>query len=189
MPFVLLLGGVRSGKSALALEIAARAGDAVTVVATAEARDEEMERRIARHRADRPTGWTTIEEPFALGEAVRLASPPHFLIVDCLTLWVSNLLARGDDDETIASAGREAAAALAARPSGAVVVSNEVGLGIVPANPVARRFRDALGAVNAAFAARADRAAFLVAGRVCELGPAAEFMEGIQWRASPASST
>jgi len=87
------------------------------------------------------------------------------------------------------SAGREAAAALAARPSGAVVVSNEVGLGIVPANPVARRFRDALGAVNAAFAARADRAAFLVAGRVCELGPAAEFMEGIQWRASPASST
>jgi adenosylcobinamide kinase/adenosylcobinamide-phosphate guanylyltransferase len=189
MPFVLLLGGARSGKSALALEIAARAGEAVTVVATAEARDEEMERRIARHRADRPAGWTTIEEPFALGQAVRLVSPPHFLIVDCLTLWVSNLLARGDDDEAIAGAGREVAAALASRPSGAVVVSNEVGLGIVPANPAARRFRDALGVVNAAFAARADRAAFMVAGRVCELGPAAEFMEGIQWRASPASST
>lgn len=189
MPFVLLLGGARSGKSALALEIAARAGDAVTVVATAEAGDEEMERRIARHRADRPAVWTTIEEPLSLGEAVRFASPADFLVVDCLTLWVSNLLARGYDDEAIASASRQVAVALAARPAGAVVVSNEVGLGIVPANPLARRFRDTLGAVNAAFAARADRAAFMVAGRVHELGPAAEFMEGIQWQESPASST
>ena len=189
MPFVLLLGGARSGKSALAVEIAARAGGAVTLVATAEAGDEEMERRIARHRADRPASWTTIEEPVALGDAVRLASPGDFLVVDCLTLWVSNLLARGDDDEAIGFAGAGVAAALAARPAGAVVVSNEVGLGIVPANPLARRFRDTLGAVNKAFAARAERAALMVAGRVWELGTAAEFMEGIPWPASPASST
>jgi adenosylcobyric acid synthase len=81
------------------------------------------------------------------------------------------------------------AAALAARPQGAVVVSNEVGLGIVPANPLARRYRDALGAVNAVFVALADRSALLVAGRVSELGSSAEFMEGIKWQASPASST
>ena len=189
MPFVLLLGGARSGKSALALQIAARASSAVTLIATAEAGDEEMERRIARHRADRPAGWTTIEEPLALGEAVRLASPADFLIVDCLTLWVSNLLGHGHDDEAIAAAGRQVAAALAARPQGAVVVSNEVGLGIVPANPLARRFRDGLGAVNAAFATLAGRSALLVAGRVSELGSSAEFMEGIKWQASPASST
>jgi adenosylcobinamide kinase / adenosylcobinamide-phosphate guanylyltransferase len=187
MPFVLLLGGARSGKSALAAEIAERASGAVTVVATAEAGDEEMERRIARHRADRPAGWTTIEEPIALGEPVRLASPADFLVVDCLTLWVSNLLAHGYDDEAIAGAGRQVAAALAVRPRGAVVVSNEVGLGIVPANPLARRFRDTLGAVNVAFAALADRSALLVAGRVSELGSGAEFMEGIQWQASPTS--
>lgn len=188
MPFVLLLGGARSGKSALALEIAMRAGGAVTVVATAEAADEEMKHRIARHRADRPAGWTTIEEPLALGEAVRLVTA-DFLLVDCLTLWVSNLLSRGDSDEAIAGAGRHVAAKLAARPPGAVVVTNEVGLGIVPANPLARRFRDTLGAVNAAFAARAERAALLAAGRVSELGSAAKFVEGIDWQASPTSST
>jgi adenosyl cobinamide kinase/adenosyl cobinamide phosphate guanylyltransferase len=183
MPFVLLLGGARSGKSALAVEIAVRSGAGVTYVATAEARDEEMAARIARHRAERPAAWTTVEEPLALLEAVRSAPAGDQLVVDCLTLWVSNLVVRGVSGADVVAAAGEVAEALAGRAAGAVVVSNEVGLGIVPANHLARDFRDTLGSVNAVLAARAERAAFIVAGRVHELRPAAEFMKGITWAA------
>ena len=176
MGYVLLLGGARSGKSALAVRIAARWGGPVTFVATGEAGDDEMRDRIERHRAERPAAWRTVEEPVALLDAVNAAPPGDLLVVDCLTLWVSNLLLRG----SIAGAD-EVAAALAGRSGPGVVVSNEVGMGIVPDHPLGRAYRDALGSANVAFAARAERAALLVAGRLLELGPAAGFMEGIEW--------
>jgi adenosylcobinamide kinase / adenosylcobinamide-phosphate guanylyltransferase len=174
--YLLLLGGARSGKSALAVEIAVRWGGPVTFVATGEARDDEMRDRIARHRAERPAGWHTIEEPVALDEAIRAAPAGDLLVVDCLTLWVANVLLRGGVADAV-----QVAASLAGRPGPGVVVSNEVGMGIVPDHPLGRAYRDALGSVNAAFAARADRAALLVAGRLLELTPAAGFLEGIEW--------
>jgi adenosylcobinamide kinase / adenosylcobinamide-phosphate guanylyltransferase len=176
--YVLLLGGARSGKSALAVEIAGRWGGPVTFVATAEAGDEEMAARIARHRAERPAAWRTVEEPLRLLDAIEEAPAGDLLVVDCLTLWVSNLLPRD-----AGAPAAEVAAALAARPGPAVVVSNEVGMGIVPDHPLGRAFRDALGAVNTTFAERAERAALLVAGRLLELAPAARFLEDIEWPA------
>jgi adenosylcobinamide kinase / adenosylcobinamide-phosphate guanylyltransferase len=179
MAYLLLLGGARSGKSVLAVDIARRWGGPVTFVATAEAGDEEMAARIARHRAQRPAGWRTVEEPVALLDAAGAAPPGDLLVVDCLTLWVSNLLMRTAPD--IVTAAAEVAAALAGRDAPAVVVSNEVGLGIVPDNPLGRAFRDTLGSVNAAFAERAGRAALLVAGRLLELTPPAGILEGTEW--------
>jgi adenosyl cobinamide kinase/adenosyl cobinamide phosphate guanylyltransferase len=184
MPLILLLGGARSGKSALAQEIAVRSGARVTLLATAEDADQEMAERIARHRARRPPAWTTIEEPVALLQAVGAAPEGDLLVVDCLTLWVSNLMGREEEDRAIVAAATDLAGALAKRRSGAVVVSNEVGLGIVPANALARRFRDTLGSVNSAFAALADRTALMVAGRLHELTPASDFVEGL-WQPSP----
>jgi adenosyl cobinamide kinase/adenosyl cobinamide phosphate guanylyltransferase len=189
MPFVLLLGGARSGKSALAVRIAAASGDRVTFVATAQAGDEEMAERIGRHRAGRPGGWTTVEEPLALLDAVLSAPADDFLVVDCLTLWVSGLVERGEGEGAVLAAAGEVARALARRAPGAVVVSNEVGLGIVPANRTARVFRDTLGSVNTALASLADRTALMVAGRLHQLDSAADFMEGVRWLARPPSST
>jgi adenosylcobinamide kinase / adenosylcobinamide-phosphate guanylyltransferase len=179
MPLILLLGGARSGKSALAQEIAVRSGAPVTLLATAEDADQEMAERIAHHRAGRPATWTTIEEPVALLQAVGAAPDGDLLVVDCLTLWVSNLMGREEEDRAIIAAAADLASALAKRRPGAVVVSNEVGLGIVPANALARRFRDTLGSVNAAFAVLADRTALMVAGRLHELTPPSDFVEGL----------
>jgi adenosyl cobinamide kinase/adenosyl cobinamide phosphate guanylyltransferase len=187
MPFVLLLGGARSGKSALAVRIAAASCAPVTFIATAG--DGEMAARIARHRAGRPAAWTTVEEPAAVLDAVLSSPAGDFLVVDCLTLWVSTLAARGWGEEAVLAAAGDVARALARRAPGAVVVSNEVGLGIVPANRLARGFRDTLGSVNTAFAALADRTALMVAGRLHQLESAADFMEGIRWPAPRPSST
>jgi adenosyl cobinamide kinase/adenosyl cobinamide phosphate guanylyltransferase len=163
-----LLGGARAGKSALALELARDRGGPVVYVATAEAGDDEMSARIARHRVERPDEWRTVEEPVALRSALASAEPEACVVVDCLTLWVANLLARGD--EVLPEA--EAVAELAAGRSGpTIVVSNEVGLGIVPTSPVAREYRDLLGAVNAAFVRRAADAAFVVSGCAIPLQP------------------
>ena len=127
-----------------------------------------MAARIAQHRTERPEAWRTVEEPIALRSALASVEPDACVVVDCLTLWVANLLARGDDVLPEA----EAVAELAAERRGpTIVVSNEVGLGIVPASPVAREYRDLLGAVNAAFVRRADDAAFVVAGRAIPLQP------------------
>jgi adenosyl cobinamide kinase/adenosyl cobinamide phosphate guanylyltransferase len=178
MGYLLLLGGARSGKSSLAVEIGQRWGGPVTFLATAEAWDDEMTARIARHRAERPAGWRTVEEPLQLLDAVQAVPSGDLLVVDCLTLWVSNLLLKG-----VGAPAAEVAGALACRAAPAVVVSNEVGMGIVPVHPLGRVFRDALGAVNTTFAERADRAALLVAGRVLELTPAARFLEEIEWPA------
>ncbi len=168
MSLTVLLGGARAGKSALALELARDQAAPVVYVATAEAGDEEMTLRIAQHRTERPETWRTVEEPIALRSAVAAVEPDACVVVDCLTLWVANLLARGDDVLPEAEAVAELAAA---RHGPTIVVSNEVGLGIVPASPVAREYRDLLGAVNAAFVRRANDAAFVVAGRAIPLQP------------------
>jgi adenosyl cobinamide kinase/adenosyl cobinamide phosphate guanylyltransferase len=158
MPLTFLLGGARSGKSALALRLAAR-HDEVVFVATGEARDDEMAERIARHRAERPAHWRTVEEPLRLRAAIEAVPPGACLVVDCLSLWVANLLEAG------APVDGEAARAAAARPGPTITVSNEVGLGLVPTTPLGREYRDVLGRANAAWAAAAERAFLVVAGR------------------------
>lgn len=172
MGLVLLLGGARSGKSALAVELARPSTRPVVFVATAEARDEEMAERIRRHRAGRPEDWALVEEPVALRGAVEQAGPEDFLIVDCLSLWVANMLERGADEEAVLAEAAEAALVAGRRPGPTVAVSNEVGLGIVPATPLGRLYRDVLGRVNASWAAEAQQAAFVVAGRLLPLQPA-----------------
>jgi adenosylcobinamide kinase / adenosylcobinamide-phosphate guanylyltransferase len=167
MGYVLVLGGARSGKSDLAHRLGLESGRHVTFVATATAGDDEMARRIAHHRSLRPEGWTTVEAPLEVVAAIDAVPAGEFVIVDCLTLWVSNLLADGRPPNDIRSVAEDAAREMA-RCDG-VVVSNEVGLGIVPANEVARTFRDVLGAVNAAFARCSERSVLMVAGRALEL--------------------
>jgi adenosyl cobinamide kinase/adenosyl cobinamide phosphate guanylyltransferase len=170
MPFVLILGGARSGKSAMAERLAVESGGAVIFIATGEARDAEMEARIRRHREERPASWQTLEAPIDVLAAITSTSRGDFLVLDCLTLWVSNLLETGMDSGDINVVAAAVAKELSRRRG--VVVSNEVGLGIVPANELARAFRDALGSVNATFARAAERALLMVAGRALELGGA-----------------
>jgi adenosylcobinamide kinase/adenosylcobinamide-phosphate guanylyltransferase len=172
----LLLGGVRSGKSARALALAEprlTAGGRALFVATAQAFDDEMARRIAAHRAERSGTWHTLESPLDLpADLVRtLVAEPRYAVVliDCLTLWVSNvLLSLGDDDDAEAIVGDRTRALLSARTVKPdvpwVVVSNEVGLGVVPPTPLGRRYRDALGRANQLVAAAADDVTLMVAG-------------------------
>jgi adenosyl cobinamide kinase/adenosyl cobinamide phosphate guanylyltransferase len=169
MPMVLLLGGARSGKSRLAARLAAASGRRVVVVATGEARDEEMAERIRRHREERPPGWETIEEAVDLEGALTRAQEDAYVLVDCLTLWVSNLMEHSLTATEIEERARKAATIAAARAGGGVVVSNEVGSGIVPIEASARTYRDSLGAVNAAWSEAADRSLLVVAGRVLAL--------------------
>jgi adenosylcobinamide kinase/adenosylcobinamide-phosphate guanylyltransferase len=159
---VLVLGGARSGKSRHAQALA-EAGDGRRVfIATAQAWDDEMRDRIARHRADRDGSWTTVEAPAALPEAIRAhGDQDAVLLVDCLTLWLSNLLLADADLDAAGDALVEAVHATAAR---VVLVSNEVGFGIVPDNALARRFRDAAGRLNQRMAAICDATDLVVAG-------------------------
>jgi adenosylcobinamide kinase/adenosylcobinamide-phosphate guanylyltransferase len=169
-----LLGGARSGKTALAVRMAGSWSGAVVFVATAEARDREMAARIERHRRERPARWTTLEVPMELAWALSGVPEDAFLVVDCLTLWVANLLEAGWTEEAVERAAGEAAALAAARTSPTVVVSNEVGMGIVPETSLGRTYRDLLGRVNTAFSQAAASAYLVVAGRVLDLGnPAA----------------
>ena len=172
MALVVLLGGARSGKSRLAVELATGAGAPVTFVATAEGRDAEMRERIRVHRAERPKDWLTVEEPYALAEALAGADPHHMVVVDCLALWLANALERESDPETIVGAATTAAQIAARRPSHTVVVTNEVGLGIVPATPAGREYRDLLGTVNRLWVERCEEAFLVVAGRALPLSNA-----------------
>jgi adenosylcobinamide kinase/adenosylcobinamide-phosphate guanylyltransferase len=158
----LVLGGARSGKSRYAEALIEGAAPAALYLATAEARDDEMAERIRRHRARRGARWTTIEEPLDLAPRLReLAEVPKPILVDCLTLWLANLLeAARDIDREIAGLIE----ALPRLPAPAVLVANEVGLGIVPENALARAFRDHAGRLNQAVAERAERVVFMAAG-------------------------
>ena len=171
MALVFLLGGARSGKSGLAVEMARRAGEPVTMLATGEARDAEMADRIALHRAERPAGWTTLEEPVQLRRALAALPAGSTALVDCLSLWVANLLEAGRPAESIEAEAGAAAVLAAGRPGLTVAVSNEVGMGVVPATPLGRAYRDVLGRVNASWAAAAEHAALVVAGRGLRLEP------------------
>jgi adenosylcobinamide kinase/adenosylcobinamide-phosphate guanylyltransferase len=160
----LVLGGARSGKSRFALGVHSAHVD-VTFVATALAGDEEMLERIERHRAERPAHWRTVEEPCELVGRVREASAGgEAVLVDCLTVWVANLMLRGDPDEHVLKQADELAALLALHPADVTLVSNEVGLGVHPATEDGRHFRDLLGVVNQRVAAAADRVVLMVAG-------------------------
>jgi len=156
----LVLGGARSGKSRQAEALVTSLPGPWTYIATGEARDAEMAARIAAHRAARAAGWDTVEAPLDLPGALAQAGVQPAL-VDCLTLWLTNLMLAEHD---LAGAQDSLLAALAARPAPTVLVGNEVGLGIVPENPLARAFRDAAGRLHQALAARADRVLFMVAG-------------------------
>lgn len=165
----LLTGPVSSGKSRLATELASAWRGPVEVIVTAEAGDEEMRARIERHRMERPDGWRVVEEPLDLSGALDRADADSFVIVDCLTLWTSNRMGAGDAGELVVELADAAAATAADRSAPTVVVTNEVGWGIVPVNELARAYRDVLGRVNVAFAGRASNAWLVVAGRVMPL--------------------
>jgi adenosylcobinamide kinase/adenosylcobinamide-phosphate guanylyltransferase len=158
----LVLGGARSGKSRYAEELARGSGLAPVYLATATAGDAEMAERIAAHRARRGDPWTTVEEPIRLAGALACTvGPGRVVVVDCLTLWIANLLGAGRD---VAAASAELAGLLASLPGPAILVANEVGLGIVPENALARAFRDAAGRLNQEMAARCDRVVLVAAG-------------------------
>ncbi len=159
MTTTLILGGARSGKTIHALQMAEAAGRGLVMIATAEALDDEMADRIARHRAERGPAWRTLEAPLDLTGALAETQPGDAVVVDCLTLWVSNLMHAGLEVER---AGEALIAALAGRE--VILISNEVGLGIVPANALARRFRDEAGRLNQRIAAAADKVVFIAAG-------------------------
>jgi adenosylcobinamide kinase/adenosylcobinamide-phosphate guanylyltransferase len=158
----LVLGGARSGKSRYAESLVTARPQPWVYIATAEARDDEMAARIAAHQARRAAGWQTIEAPHEAHDALRAAPPEAAVLVDCLTLWLANVMhAKFDIDKTT----RRLEEALAARAGMTVLVSNEVGLGIVPDNALARSFRDAQGVLNQRLAAVARRVVLMVAGQ------------------------
>lgn len=173
---ILILGGARSGKSAYAERLARERGGAVLFVATATARDDDMARRIAAHRAARPAAWRTLEAPDGVAARVAAAyDDAPTIILDCLTLLTSNILLahEGAGEEEVARALDAEIDALLARIASDsatwIVVSNEVGLGLVPPYPLGRAYRDLLGRINARVAVRADRAYLLVAGLPLDL--------------------
>ncbi len=167
----LLLGGARSGKSSLAVARARASGRPVAFIATATASDDEMRERIAKHRSERPAEWLTLESPVDLADALcELRQRDVFIVVDCLTLWIANALFRTNGesfelDETGWAKRRSGLIReLSAFRGDAVLVSNEVGLGIVPDAAATRRFRDEQGRLNQELAAICDRVTFVVAG-------------------------
>jgi adenosyl cobinamide kinase/adenosyl cobinamide phosphate guanylyltransferase len=162
----LILGGVRSGKSREALRVAALLPPGPRgFLATAQALDADMQARIARHQEERPQGWTTIEEPYDVaGACERLAGRCDVVVLDCLTLWVSNLLLRGDKDGAILDAADTLARCSGLRRLSLIIVSNEVGAGVHPPTEIGLRFRDVLGEVNQRLAAAVDRVTYMVAG-------------------------
>jgi len=165
MSLTLVLGGARSGKSAyarLAAEREAMQRDGrLIMIATAEALDEEMAQRIARHRDERGAAWTTLEEPLDLVGAIAELTQDDVAVVDCLTLWLSNLM---HHDRPLTAAFEALASAASAAPCALYLVSNEVGQGLVPENALARRFRDGAGLLHQGLAKVADRVVFVTAG-------------------------
>jgi adenosylcobinamide kinase/adenosylcobinamide-phosphate guanylyltransferase len=164
----LILGGARSGKSHYAEQLATDSAKSVIYIATAQAHDEEMAARIARHQQDRPEHWQTIEEPMHLAAVLAMhAQPNRCLVVDCLTLWLSNILfdAEGNVQEALFKQQSQALLEIVTTLSGKVIlVSNEVGQGIVPIDAMSRRFVDEAGRLHQQLAKRSDRVVFVTAG-------------------------
>lgn len=172
---ILILGGARSGKSRLAKEMALRLGGKVLFVATGEARDEEMEQRIEKHKQERPSNWRSAELPTDVGKGLRREiGSAQVVIVDCLTLLVSNIIGRcGDDPEQVSAELVEArltaeidelTGCIDDSAATFILVSNEVGMGLVPESRGGRLYRDLLGKVNQTIARRADRVYFMLSG-------------------------
>ena len=172
---ILVIGGARAGKSSFALRLAREQATRVCFIATAEPLDDDMSRRIARHREERPPHWTTIEEPYQLDDALGQAAESSLVLVDCLTLFVSNWLLRLEDEEqceqTIKNISEAFLARLRSQRQTVICVSNEVGLGIIPETRLGRTFRDLLGRVNQQFAQAADEVYLLTAGLPLQLKP------------------
>ncbi|HAS53746.1 MAG: bifunctional adenosylcobinamide kinase/adenosylcobinamide-phosphate guanylyltransferase [Nitrospirae bacterium GWC2_57_13] len=163
---IFITGGARSGKSSFAEALATELPGKRAYIATAQALDPEMAARIERHRRERDAVWETFEEPLAVADLLRRLQGSHdVVLIDCLTLWLNNvILGRVEADDAILSMSEELVSAFSAFSGTCIVVSNEVGLGIVPDNPLARRFRDLAGIVNQRAAAAADEAYFVASG-------------------------
>ena len=172
---VIVLGGARAGKSTYALRLAQESDGAVCFIATAQAFDDDMSTRIDRHRSERPAGWQTIEEPYEIDSALRAAAEASVVIVDCLTLFVSNWLLRETDESKCEQKLREITVdflnTAQQQRQTIICVANEVGLGVVPETRLGRTFRDLLGRVNQDFAQAADEVYLLVAGIKMQLKP------------------
>jgi adenosylcobinamide kinase/adenosylcobinamide-phosphate guanylyltransferase len=164
---ILILGGVRSGKSHYAQQLASDDGGSVLFLATAEAGDDEMKRRISKHKSSRPASWTTIEEPLDITSALKSKSATaDVVLIDCITVWLSNLLLRENgatEKEMLAEIDKLLKAYKQGKAS-YIIVSGEVGMGIVPEYPLGRVFRDFLGLANQRLAVKADRVVLMVAG-------------------------
>lgn len=180
---LLILGGARAGKSTFALRLAREeeqltSGD-VGFIATAEAHDEDMQQRIARHRAERPTHWSTFEAPQYINHALRQCAGKRIVIIDCLTLLVSNWLRATESaavcEQQVTAILEDCLTRAQEQNQTLILVSNEVGLGVVPATPLGRDFRDVLGKINQCLAQAADRVYWLVAGLPVCLKPPATY--------------
>lgn len=162
---VFIVGGARSGKSAHALSLASSCkGLQKVFVATAQAFDIEMASRIEAHKRERGEGWVTVEEPMEVARTVSSFGAGSVVVIDCLTLWLSNLMHSGLSDEGVKGAAEELTEACGSSPCAVIAVSNEVGLGLVPENPLARRFRDLAGWMNQRMASCAKEAWFVASG-------------------------
>lgn len=167
---ILVTGGTRSGKSSFAQGLAAGTSGRKAFVATAEPLDQEMKDRIARHKNDRPPGWDTLEEPVHLEQAVKKCMSYDVVLIDCLTLWISNLMVKNTvPEKTILQQIDALLTACKALPSTVIMVTNELGMGIVPANRLSRHYRDLVGTANQQIAGEADEVYFLVSGMPLKL--------------------
>ena len=171
---ILVLGGCRSGKSSHALELAeSMPGNRRVFIATCVPYDEEMQARVTNHQNERDESWLTVETPMAIAESIlEKSGEADVILVDCLTLWISNLLAEQKTDAAVFEDVSRLTGALEAASCPVILVSNEVGAGIVPENPLARRFRDLTGYINRQVAASVDRVIWTVAGIPVTIKPA-----------------
>lgn len=167
--YTLLLGGARSGKSDLAVKLGEAWDGPVTFIATAEAGDDDMAARIARHQSERPDSWELVEEPLLGAGSVVDADPSSLVIIDCITLLISNLLHAEKTPSQIDDHGSILSHALVSRSAPTIVVTNEVGLGVHPESELGRTYRDVLGRYNRQLASRAQTTLFVAAGRVTPL--------------------
>jgi adenosylcobinamide kinase/adenosylcobinamide-phosphate guanylyltransferase len=173
---ILVGGGTRSGKSGFALSLAKKLGTRRLFIATGQAKDAEMAERIRRHRDSRGSDFPTLEVPLALAEALGEVKDIDVVVIDCLTLWLANLLLEGESAETIEGRVRELGVVLERRTFHAVVVTNEVGLGIVPESTLGRLFRDVAGLAHQELSRRADEVYFALLGTLLRLKPQPAFI-------------